>query len=295
MKSHSLRRVASALRQYALPDIEVVASEDDADLVVLHVIGRCEQVTGYARELKARERNYAVIQYCVRSTQKPDTFYWTGTSNRFGLWDSARVVWSYYDLNVLMEEDHNGFSFQPGVEFYHAPLGAHSSVFFDRCNLNGSRPYLAMTHGQSWLTEGVREVVLATQYLKEYAFHLGPQVYRGERLKHAYNIDDEALATVYSQCQYVCPLRRIEGFELPAVEGLFCGARPILYDRPHYRQWYGNLAEYVEERPRPEVLEQLIQLFQKPYRRVTLQEIEEARYRFHWPRIITGFWERCLA
>src|SRR5207253_7002977 len=108
-------------------------------------------------------------------------------------------------------------------------------------------------------------------------------------------LSDIQLATLYAQCHYVSGLRRIEGFELPAAEGLLCGARPILFDRDHYRNWYGSLAEYITESDRPGVVAQLVDLFGRQVRTVTADERNEAVRRFHWPTILNGFWERCLA
>jgi hypothetical protein len=287
VKSPSLRRVEAALKQYAPPEVHVVDRVGEADLVVLHVIGRCEQIHNEARDLMVAGKKYAVIQYCLRSTQKPRTQDWRS------LWKNSRLVWSYYNLDALAAED--GENRERTWEFYHAPLGAHGSVFFDRLSLNGSRPYLSMTHGQSWLTEGVREVAWATRLVGKKAFHLGGPIHRGMDIDCQQDISDDQLASVMSQVRYVCPLRRTEGFELPAVEGLFCGARPVLYNRPHYQQWYGDLAEYIEELPRQQVIDQLVALFQQPYRRVRPEEIQVAHERFSWPKIIKGFWERALA
>ena len=85
-------------------------------------------------------------------------------------------------------------------------------------------------------------------------------------------------------------LRRIEGFELPAAEGLLCGARPIMFDRPHYRDWFNKWAIFIPEGNREEVLQSLIDVFQQEYRPVTLEEIAEARQLFDWQSIINGFW-----
>lgn len=104
---------------------------------------------------------------------------------------------------------------------------------------------------------------------------------------------DKELAPYYSTSQYVSGLRRTEGFELPAVEGLFCGARPILFDTPNYRQWYEPFGIFIYEGSRQEVIEQLINIFQGPYQPVTEEEIAVAQGRFDWQRIIGGFWERC--
>ncbi len=283
VKSRSLERVASMLPTYAPYDLEFTDRKKDADLVVLHVIGRCEQVLAEADELLRAGKKYAVIQYCVRSTQKPNVDFWNQ------LWYHAEAVWSYYDLNQLSDED----GYQLNCNFYHAPLGACGSTFEDYSN-GEPRPYLAMTHGQSWLTEGVREVVWASRQVGRKAIHLGQSLHRGMDVYCHEDVSDAHLAQLYSQVQYVCPLRRIEGFELPAAEGLLCGARPVLYDKPHYRGWYGELAEYIQEGPREQVLEQLTALFQGPYRAVTACEKKVARERFYWPRVVKGFWEAVL-
>lgn len=284
MKSPSLRRVATALEVYQPAPHHIVKTEEEADLVVLHVIGRCEQVLEHARQLKSAGKRYAVIQYCLRSTQRPDTKDW------LELWRYAKVVWSYYDLPALCYQDGNKAAFN----FYYAPLGANPAQFYDRLQMNGSRPYLAMTHGQSWLTEGVREVVWATRHLGKKALHLGQTLHRGMDVDCLVNIDDTQLSHAYSQTQYICPLRRIEGFELPAAEGVLCGARPVLFDKPHYRAWYKNLAEYIPEGNREQTVRELVEVFSRPYRKVTNLEILDARQRFSWPPIINHFWERAL-
>lgn len=284
VKSRSLNRVATALEIYQPPGVHVVDKIADADFAVLHVIGRCEQMHRLADELKLLGKKYAVIQYCLRSTQKPHCSEWTW------LWENAEVVWSYYDLRELCRDDKVASDFN----FYHAPLGVNSSMFHDRLNLNGNRPYFTMTHGQSWLTEGVREVVWATHQVGKKAFHLGQRIHGGMNVFSLNNIDDPQLSSMYSQCEYVCPLRRIEGFELPAAEGLLCGARPVLFDKPHYRQWYGDWAEYIPEVERQATIEALVHLFMKPRRPVSQAEIEAAKYQFSWPRVTKGFWEQAL-
>jgi len=284
VESKSLDRVATALKLYAPPEVEVVDSYSEAELVILHVIGRKEQMETGAASLMFAGKNYAVIQYCVRSTQKPNTADWVD------FWKHAKLVWSYYDLKEMCREDGSKFN----MNFYHAPLAASSVVFEDRLNLNGNRPYLAMTHGQSWLTEGVREVVWASRRVGKPVFHLGQSFHRGHGIHSAHNITDVALADKYASCDYVCPLRRVEGFELPAVEGLLCGTRPVLFDAPHYKQWYGDLAEYIPEVPRPGVVEALVELFKKERRLVTSRERAYVAEFFNWPRIATQFWERVL-
>ncbi len=125
-------------------------------------------------------------------------------------------------------------------------------------------------------------------------FHLGPNVRRDPRITCWQGMDDKALAKIWASCDYVSGLRRTEGFEFPAVEGLICGARPVLFDRRHYQTWYGELAEYVPESSRPEVIDSLEGLFRSPYRPVTESEQAEAARRFGWPWLCHDFWKRCL-
>ena len=91
---------------------------------------------------------------------------------------------------------------------------------------------------------------------------------------------------------FVSGLRRTEGFELPVIEGLFCGCRPVVFNSANYRQWFDGFAEFIEEGPRGEVLGQLVALFAQPLRPVTPEALERARARFNWETIVRGFLDR---
>lgn len=279
--SRALDRVIAALTQHA-PAGVTFTDEVSADLVVFHVVGRRDQVIRQVHALHPSQR-YAVIQYCVRSTQRPNTTDWAS------FWESSALVWSYYDLNALCAEDHVDSRFP----FYHAPLGVDASVFTDHGAL---RPFIIASSGRAWTNESVRECVLAAQEVDRWSFHLGQPLSRAPRraVVCETGISDAQLAYRYNQCAYVSGLRRGEGFELPAAEGLLCGARPVLFDRPHYRQWFGEWADYIPEASRPDVIKNLVALFQRPYRAVTAEERAGAAARFDWAPIIAGFWKRAL-
>lgn len=282
--SRAIDRAAQALRAYAPPDVEIVRQPHEADLVVMHVVGRLDQLKDEIAWTTRQGQSYALVQYALRSTQKPHCAHWAGA------WAGAKVVWSYYNLPALLEQD-CGNGIELAGKFYHAPLGVYTSTFHDRCR---RRIFVACTHGTSWLSEGVREVVVAARTLKRPVFHLGPHVRHADGMVAEVNLSDDAVATRYSECEYVTPLRRIEGFELPAAEGLLCGARPVLFDRPHYRQWFGDWADYIPEGSRPEVEAALTRRLAQPARPVTVEEYIEAARLFNWPRIVKGFWDRCL-
>jgi hypothetical protein len=290
--SQALGRVVDALARYAPAGVEVVDDARAADVVVLHVVGRRDRIRAAAEQFTRQGKRYAIIQYCLRSTLRPSTADWVD------IWRGAALVWSYYDLPALCAEDGVCAPF----EFYHAPLGVDSGVFHPMpapdSNSRGPalRSFVICTHGPSRLTESVREAVYAARRIGERVFHLGPDLRQGPDVICRMGMDDPTLARRYSACEFVAGLRRVEGFELPAAEGLLCMTRPVMFDRPHYRQWFDGLAEFIPERPREEVVDSLEAVFlRRGARPVTQGEWIRAADRFDWRSIIGGFWERCTA
>jgi len=274
-----LEKVCNALTRYAPDEVEF-ASPEDADLVVLHVIGRRDKVMRSVEAMQAAGQKYAVIQYSVKSTQKPQTSDW------IRLWRGAQLVWSYLPLDdwCLMEWTPRDFN------FYKAPLGVDPSVFYPRPR---ERKFTIGTCGPSALIESVREAALATQAVDGHMFHLGPELNR-EGVTCYSDIEDDYLASLLSECQFVSGLRRTEGFELMAAEGLFCGARPILFWKGHYTQWYEHWGVFIKEGSREKVVEDLVKVFREGTKPILEERFLMAKEWFNWETIIGGFWDRCL-
>lgn len=291
--SRGLQRIADALVKYKPEWVEVVSTQAEAELVVIYTIGRCNQLSQQVDYLLSTNRKYALIQICLRSTQKPDTRDW------IPLWKDAAVLWSYYDLFKAALED--GVYIQGMDNFYHAPLGVESEVFQSpfRSSRWGAMPhqgrnFVIATSGSSYLSESVRECWLAAQAVGGQVFHVGMPIHRLRQLEKTFSSggSDRELALHYAASRFVSALRRKEGFELPAAEGLLCGARPVAFDTPDYRWIYKNWAEYIQETDRQGVVDQLVKLFRQGARPVTQDEINEVRQWFHWPTIVGGFYER---
>lgn len=281
--SRAPQRVEQALIDYAPPGLEFTHKFGSAELIVLHVFGRQDATTRAVRQIMDSGRRYAIIQYCVRSTLRPSTEGW------WPLWKYADLVWSYLDLPELCREDG---MVSGGFEFYHAPLGADHAIF--RPGSLQQRRFVIATSGRTAVTEGIREAIHAARRVNRMVFHLGPQLRRGPGVVCVGDIDDRTLAYYYRQCDYVAGLRRTEGFELPAAEGLLCGARPICFDRAHYRKWYEPWAVFIPEGSRDGVIDNLERVFRQRYEPPAEEEIEAARELFDWRRIIGDFWERVL-
>jgi hypothetical protein len=267
-ESIAISRTVEALIKYAPAKIDFVTDPHLADLVIFNVVGRLSQTT---QRIISYGKPYAIIQYTFRSTLNPHIKDW------LPLWKKAKLVWSYYKLDS-----------SKNFNLYHSPLGVDK--VFKRYPTD--KKYIIATSGIGYLQESVRECILAAQALGYKVFHVGPVVTNRQNVDFSNGMSDLNLAKNYSACEFVAGLRRTEGFELPVIEGLVCGARPIVFDAPHYRHWFKDFAIFIPEGSRDEVTTSLIEIFKKSPRPVRNAEISEARRRFDWEKIIKGFWTR---
>lgn len=285
--SRGINRVYDALVKYKPANVEVVDDPTLADFEVIHVWGRHDRVERRIERLLAQGKSYAMIQYSIRSTRNPSTHDWVD------MWRKSKVVWSYYDLNELAHEDRNISNFP----FYYAPLGVDTEVFnvFKYQGTPIYPQYVVHASSQGYLVESARECVLATKIVGKKMFYSGQELNMGPNIVCKTGLTDKELAEVYSQCQFVSGLRRVEGFELPVIEGFACGARPIVFDKPHYRHWFDGLAEFIPESSREDVINNLVGLFghiirvNPDYNPTVVNQICEER--FNWSKIIKGFYD----
>lgn len=269
--SHAIERVVQAMRKYAPESIVPVEDSLEADLVVLHVTGRNGHAIQEAQEIQKHGKSYAVIQYAVASTRNPDPQDW------MPLWKDARLVWSYYDL--------------PIGNLYRSPLAADPQVFYRE---ETEKKYLVGTlgHPDSFRAECFGEVHLAAFQVQGKVVHIGERPDSNPIVDYVSWIGDEDLRKVYNQCRWFSALRRKEGFEIPAVEALLCGVRPILFDTPNYRKWFDGLAEFIPETSSEDTVKRLRNLFKKEPQPV--KDADTIKHRFNWETIVQGFWEQCM-
>lgn len=276
-KSRAIKRVLTAMRRYLPDQIEEVKKWKGADLVFIHVFGRQGRITRNIERLKARGIKYAILQYSLRSTRNPSTKGW------LPLWRDAELVWSYLSLNGYLRQD----GLEPLTNFYPSPLGIDSEVFHP---LDRERDYLCVTTGESYLAQSVREIVLAARGIGKVA-HIGADLNKSEVDIYT-DISDHKLVSIYSRSLYASSLRRVEGFEWPGAEGLLCGAMPLVYDRHDHRKWYRDLAIFIPETKRDQIVEDVRKVFESEYAPPTKAMIAEAKDRFNWETIFAGLWER---
>lgn len=271
--SRAMTRVADALAARAPDCVQVVENQEEADLTLLHVIG----------EMESPSYPHIINQYCLH-TAGGSLEYWLER------WNKATMVWSYYDLMAYAQGSYN---------FYFAPLGVDKT--FRNSTLGNGRDVGVMTSGyvSAPNAEAIEEVVMAADWYDLQHIHLGPDSVEGlrckpPRLKFVHNISDESLAYLYRRTEWVSGLRHVEGFELPALEGLMCGARPLLFDRPDMTQWYEGHGVFIPESSGDELVQYLVDLLAYRPAPVTLQEREYLAQKFNWGIIAKGFWNRIV-
>lgn len=284
-----IHRVVRELKAHLPLGVEAIQDRTAADLILHHVVGVQNFSEAPIHELIEQDaKPYGILQYCVRTTERPGTEWW-----HHMVWEQAQVVWSYYDLFRLMQED--SWTTPPATwsGFYHAPLGV--SEAFHMVVPPATPGFLVGTSGYIAETEGVDVWMDVARQRGKATFHLGPPLpcITDLRTFVINGIADTELATMWSQCQFVNGLRVVEGFELPAAEGLVCGARPVLFSRPDHHEWFGHHALYLPEglsfEENVRTLKALVKVWENSP--VTATERAWARHQFSWPRILGGFWE----
>ena len=278
--SRALTRVADALERTVPAGVTLVPDPGAADLTVHHVLGR-GQLDAMRQDIRSG-RPFAALQYCLRSSDVPDVDDWVR------IWGQARLVWSYYDLT-------DGLGTR---NFYHAPLGVDRTVFNETPGLfSPGRPYLLCTTGYVAETESLQECADAVALCGGKMIHLGPsRLNLGPHVDYLLDLTDSHVAEVYRASKFVAGLRRIEGFELPVIEGFACGAIPITFDGPHYR-WFRRFAWQIPEAgPELTVLNLQAVLARGMAKLHNEQGDPDVELRaFDWDTITRGFWERLLA
>jgi len=268
--SFGINRVSKSLSDNLSSGFEIVDSPEDAELIVIHVTGRNEHTTKYAKELLQQGKQYVVIQYVLQSSRNPNPKDWVE------LWNGAKFVWSYYDLKKHISN------------FYHAPLGVNTQTFY---RMSAEKKYTVGSMGNYYRDEAIGEVQLALWQMGGNGVHIGENFNRNPIIFYTENVSDDDLRILYNQCKYFSALRRKDGFEIPIAEALLCGVRPVVFDTPNYRQWYDGLVEFIPEASVSETVGNLKHLFKRDPRPVTEEEIEEVKKRFNWKIITKGFWE----
>lgn len=271
--SQSFHRIERELKKYIPIEVTWVNDWKDADFII-------EQLCGYDESLIKKLKS-----------GKPYAIIFNGGPRRKNgieeVFENAEWVFSW----VPLEEE--GFKGNMVL----SPLGVDPHTFKPLKDIK--KDITIFTSGYVADPEGIDAMVEANKQFGGKLVHLGGDMINDfgckvEEIKgvsRVNGISDKELVKIYNRSKYVSGLRRGEGFELPIIEGLLCGARPICFDNPFYRRWYDGLAIFVPELKDPQKLaSKLKEIFESPYKPVTKEEINYVKDYFNWKRISKLFW-----
>lgn len=257
---YAFKRISKAFREYS-PDWVEWVNNDKYDLKLVHVVGG-EEIPFLQKDLDKT----IIIQHCYYTTyyDKWDQF-----------WKDALLTVSFHNLIDYTTEKFN---------FYRMPWGADPKIFY----YDGEEKYLDIfVTGHVAETESINEIFEAVKRTNKVMVHTGHNFKFGSKnYRYLEYMPDYALRKVLANTRYVAGLRKIEGFELSCVEGLFCGAVPIVYDLPTY-SFYEGLAIFIN--PNVDVVEQLVHHLSNPVS-LSYEQYKEAVNRFSWQNIMGGFY-----
>ena len=269
-----LKRIEAALLENMPAWIEPADDGEEADLYVMYVTGTHDHRVREAQNIIKAGKQYAVIQLVLGSSRNPRPEEW------LDLWEPARLVWSYYDLSGCLSD------------YYHAPLGPGSDVFSREEGVEKIYHAGSLGEGAYYKAECYGELFWALWQLPPArGVHIGTGMPANPIVDYFKNPTDNELRLIYNQCRWFSCLRRKDGFEMPAVEALLCGTRPIMFDTPNYRQWFDGHAFFIPEEEPAKVAKNLLNILKRDPDDVPDEEIQEIRRRFDWKRITSGFYD----
>lgn len=226
LDSFTLRRVRLQLMETSPPGTTLVSDKSIADLNVILGIG-----THGVRE--ALDEGPCVILQLCYLTSGGDEKWWQETWKH----PNCEMVGSYYDLDVREA---------PFVRF---PLGFDREVFYPE--IEKRNVFNAMVTGY---VDGPEEISTVWEAYRSVA-HVGQPMPMGLGYVPFTNLTDDKMRELYQTSRFSVGLRRVEGFELPIIEGAACGAIPVAFDMDCYRYWFDDFALFID--PDRDVVEQM--------------------------------------
>ena len=296
------RRLCSAIRTFAPSDVCWVDSNARAaDIEIRHV--DC-----------AREALMAVNA----SRSRPVVLFQHSLAFADASRQTFEKAWMRASLTVSFQELSRDAR-RAGFAFHSMPWGADLHRFVPP-QQPASREYVLML-GDQPDAESLGEVLFAAAHAGLRVHHVGdpgnqlcapcvgrttasapllckPLEQLGNRTPCAFHVNlgrisDAALVREMQGARYVPVLRKFEGFEMGGIEGLFCGARPIVYRLPIYERWYGRHALYISSGLSSQALFfELVDSFRQPLNPVTADELVTLHQAFAWQNLVPAMFAR---
>lgn len=255
----AFKRISNALHMYSPNWVEWVDGGEDISLI--HVVG------GGEYETLQNNPNRIVVQHCYE-TAYYDVIDWPSE------WEKSILTVAFRDLSLVTNKKFN---------FCHTPWGAEETLFF---NTGVEKDIDVFTTGHIASTENIDNVVGAAIMTGKVVYHTGEDFkYNRAHYKYLPYMSDTQYSAILNRAKYISCLREIEGFELAGVEGLFCGAVPIVPNLPTY-DWYSGFAVKVDMKDN--VLLQVADIISRDPKTLVNPDMNKAHELFDWKNIVAN-------
>lgn len=241
-------------------------SPDRADINIIQVIG-----PGEAPVIDKYSKSAVLMQHCYETACPDSTDY-------SSLWERCLLVTSFNNLPTYTNKK---------FPFLHMPLGADVDVFKFQ---DKERICKVFTTGHVAETECIDLLYKACQTTNQKFAHTGEN-FNFDVANYFFlpYMSDENLVDVLNKTECTFCMRLIEGFEMLGVEGLLCGARPIVPDLPCY-DWYRKFGYTirVKNKTNEEIVNQIELLLEKDVEIpvVSKEEMLEIKNIFDWDIVL---------
>ncbi len=260
------KKIKHYTMKFAPSDVEFVDNKEDSDIQIVHVVGSGE---------------YDVIKSCSRPVIWHQCYKTSGRFDWDLLWEKALLTVSFHYLPSYTNKKFN---------FLHLPLGYDDSLFYPREDFS-SRPKNAFVTGHVMDTECIGVIYKACERAGYTLFHTGENFNLGSNYVYLSYMPENVYAEFLGRnIRYVFGLRRIEGFEIAALEGIASGAVGIVPNEDSYL-WYDGLASMISTES-PNLEENIYNILKND---MNFQINRNKLAYFTWDFVINKFWKTIYA
>jgi glycosyltransferase involved in cell wall biosynthesis len=254
-------KISMYLRLFAPEDVRFVDYPGISDVQIIHVIGLGEL------EIISQSNNFVIWQHCYKTA---GDYTWDE------LWEKAIFAASFHNLRNYSEKKFN---------FLHLPLGVDFD-FYKPVTPFEQRPNIAFVTGHIASDECIDTVYKACKKADFLLLHTGENFKFGTNYFHLDYMPERDYADLLSNdVKYVFGLRKVEGFELSALEGVAAGCNAVVPTIDTY-DWYDELAIRLDVETTN--LEENIYNVLKNNQKMKING--EKLQQFSWKNVITKFW-----
>ena len=257
----AFKRISKALHDYSPPDIKWTDYAGSASIILVHVVGGGE--VPIMENVLESGRKLLIIQHVVKTG---GVYPWN----------------EYFKQAILSVSFHDLASYYPKDRFnsYSTPWG-YDPKEFSRIEMPKKRKVLGTGYVAD--TECLDKLYQACLNTDNIMYHTGKDFEFGKNYYHLPWLNDVGFNEMLNSVQYTSCLRDIEGFEMMGVEGLVCGAVPIVPALDTYR-WYRKHGIFVDMHSDiTKQLEDILVLTPTP---PDEDELEEIHQKFSWECIV---------